>query len=62
MLIERSVMEQRFEAVMAVVRDGQPVIEVAARFGVSRQSVHTWIRRYEQGGLPLRFTGRRPGR
>ena len=35
MLVERSVMEQRFEAVMAVVRDGQPVTEVAARFGVS---------------------------
>jgi transposase InsO family protein len=50
-LVERSVMEQRFEAVMSVVRDGQPVTEVAARFGVSRQSVHSWIRRYEQGGL-----------
>ena len=33
MLVERSVMEQRFEAVMAVVRDGQPVTEVAARLG-----------------------------
>src|SRR5436190_186342 len=30
-------MEQRFEAVMAVVRDGRPVTEVAADFGVSRQ-------------------------
>jgi transposase InsO family protein len=44
-------MEQRFEAVMAVVRDGRPVTGVAAEFGVSRQSVHAWIRRYEQGGL-----------
>jgi transposase InsO family protein len=44
-------MEQRYEAVMAVLRDGEPVIEVAARFGVSRQSVHGWIRRYERGGL-----------
>lgn len=44
-------MEQRFEAVMAVVRDGVPVVEVAARFGMTRQSVHIWIRRYEQGGL-----------
>ena len=49
-LVERSVMEQRFEAVMAVVRDGLPVVEVAAKFGVSRQSVHSWIRRYEQVG------------
>jgi transposase len=50
-LIEHSVMEQRFEAVMAVVRDGLPVVEVAAKFGVSRQSVHAWIRRYEVGGV-----------
>jgi transposase-like protein len=46
-LVERSVMEQRFEAVMAVVRNGLPVTEVAAKFGVSRQSVHAWIGRYE---------------
>jgi transposase InsO family protein len=48
---ERSVMEQRFEAVMAVLRDGEPVVEVAARYEVSRQSVHTWIVRYQNGGL-----------
>ena len=51
MLVQRSVMEQRYEAVMAVLRDGEPVVEVASRFGVSRQSVHSWIRRYEAGGL-----------
>lgn len=51
MLLEQSVMEQHFEAVTAVVRDGEPVVDVAARFGVARQSVHRWIRRYEQGGL-----------
>jgi hypothetical protein len=40
-VVERSVMEQRFEAVMAVVRDGQPVTEVAARFrGVSPVRAH----------------------
>jgi transposase InsO family protein len=50
-LVLRSVMEQRYEAVMAVLRDGEPVVEVAVRFGVSRQSVHGWIRRYETGGL-----------
>jgi transposase-like protein len=48
---ERSVIEQRFEAVMAVLRDGEPVVEVAARYEVSRQSVHTWIARYQNGGL-----------
>jgi hypothetical protein len=28
-LIERSVMEQQYEAVIAVLRDGEPVVEVA---------------------------------
>jgi transposase len=28
-----------------------PVTEAAARAGVSRQSVHAWVCRYEQGGL-----------
>ena len=51
MLVAHSVMEQRYEAVMAVLRDGEPVTEVAARFGVSRQSVHGWINRYQDGGL-----------
>ena len=51
MLVELSVMEQRYQAVLAVVQDGWKVTEVAARLGVSRQSVHNWIARYEQGGL-----------
>jgi transposase InsO family protein len=50
-LVELSMVEQRYEAVMAVVRDGQPVTEVAARFEVNRSSVHRWIARYEAGGL-----------
>lgn len=51
MLVELSVMEQRYQAVLAVIQDGWKVTEVAARLGVSRQSVHAWIARYEQGGL-----------
>jgi transposase len=27
------------------------VVEVAERYGVSRQAVHRWLRRYQQGGL-----------
>jgi len=50
-LVELSVMEQRYQAVLAVVQDGWKVVEVARRLGVSRQSVHAWIARYEQGGL-----------
>jgi transposase len=49
-LVEVSVVEQRYRAVLEV-RSGVPVTEVAARFGVSRQSVHLWLRRYAEGGL-----------
>ncbi|HYT79953.1 MAG TPA: helix-turn-helix domain-containing protein [Actinomycetota bacterium] len=52
MLVELSVMEQRYQAVLAVIQDGWKVIEVARRLGVTRQSVHNWIARYERGGLP----------
>lgn len=62
MLVELSVMEQRYQAVLAVVQDGWKVTEVAARLGVSRQSVHAWIARYEQGGLAaLADRSHRPG-
>jgi transposase InsO family protein len=50
-LLELTVAEQRFNAVMEVVRDGLKVIEVAERYGVSRQTVHGWLRRYATGGL-----------
>ncbi len=43
--------EQRYQAVLAVIGDGETVTEVAARFGVSRQSVHNWLAKYEAGGL-----------
>jgi transposase InsO family protein len=50
MLVELSVMEQRYHAVMEVV-SGAPVTEVARRYGVSRQAVHGWLGRYERDGL-----------
>lgn len=50
MLLEISKMEQRYEAVLGVIRDGRTVQEVAEAFGVTRQSVHNWLRRYENGG------------
>lgn len=49
-LVELSVVEQRYRAVLQV-RSGVSVTEVASRFGVSRQSVHAWLRRYDQAGL-----------
>jgi transposase len=36
---------------MAVQGGGPEVTVVAEKFGVSRQTVHAWLRRYEQGGL-----------
>jgi transposase InsO family protein len=50
-LVELSVMEQRYQAILAVTQDGWKVTEVAERLGVARQSVHNWIARYEAGGL-----------
>jgi transposase InsO family protein len=47
---ELSVVEQRYRAVMEVLA-GASVVEVAERYGVSRQSVHTWLRRYAAEGL-----------
>jgi transposase len=44
------VVEQRYDAVRAVL-GGRGVTEVAARYGVSRQSVYTWVGRYRAGGL-----------
>jgi transposase InsO family protein len=59
-LVELSVVEQRYRAVLDAAA-GVPVTEVADRYGVSRQSVHAWVRRYEQGGLGgLMDRSRRP--
>jgi len=44
-LVEMSVVEQRCQAVLAVIRDGVPVVEVARRFKVSCQAVHRCLRR-----------------
>jgi len=45
-------MEQRYHAVLEVITSLVPVSEVAVRYGVSRQTVHAWLRRYETDGLP----------
>ena len=52
MITELSVMEQRYQAVSAVIHDGFSVVEVASRFGVSRQTIHSWLAKYEKSGLP----------
>ena len=42
---ELSVAEQRYQAVLAVISDGETVTDVAARFGVTRKTVHDWLAR-----------------
>ncbi len=52
--------ENRYRAVREVA-DGSPVTEVAQRYGVSRQSVYAWKKRYAERGLDgLREASRRP--
>jgi transposase InsO family protein len=49
MLVELGVVEQRYRAVLEVM-DGAEVTEVARRYGVARQTLHGWLRRYAQEG------------
>ena len=50
MLVALSVVEQRLDAVRLVLA-GASVTEVAARVGVSRQTVHGWLSRYLAEGV-----------
>ena len=50
-LVEIGVVDQRYQAVMAVLQDGWKVSEVAEHFGVARQTVHRWIARHKAGGV-----------
>ena len=43
--------EQRYDAVLAVIREGRTVKDVAGAVGVSRQTLHAWLSRYEAEGL-----------
>jgi transposase InsO family protein len=62
-LVELGVMEQRYRAVLEVLEEGTPVVEVARRYGVARQTVHAWLARYaDDGGLAgLADRSSRPG-
>jgi transposase-like protein len=50
-LVELGVVEQRYQAVLEVLNDGATVTDVARRYGVARQTVHGWLRRYADRGL-----------
>jgi transposase InsO family protein len=57
---QQTVIEYRYRAVCEVL-GGSPIGEVAVRYGTSRQSVHTWRRRFEQQGMAgLADRSRRP--
>lgn len=44
-------MEQRYQAVLAVIAEGVELTEAASRFGVSRQTLRRWLARCERAGL-----------
>lgn len=50
MLKELTKVEQRYDAVLGVIREGFSVTEVARKYGVSRQT-QTWMCRYLEDGL-----------
>jgi hypothetical protein len=50
-LVELGVVEQRFDAVKEVLDGEGTVTEVARRYGVTRQSLHNWLRRYRERGM-----------
>ena len=53
--------EQRYQAVLAVISDGLSISQVAQKVGVSRQTLHSWLARYEAEGLEgLKDRSRRP--
>ena len=52
MLVELGVVEQRYRAVLEVLDEGASVTDVARRYGVARQTVHQWLRRYANEGGP----------
>jgi transposase InsO family protein len=49
-LVELGLVEQRYQAVLGVL-EGASVTDVARRYGVVRQTVHEWLRRYAAEGL-----------
>ncbi len=49
-MVELGLVEQRLKAVHEVL-DGATVVDVAERYGVVRQTVHTWLKNYATLGM-----------
>ena len=42
--------EQKSEAIMAMIRKEEPVIQISRRYGVSEQSLYRWYEEFLAGG------------
>ena len=51
MLVELSIVEQRYQAVREVLDSRATITEVAKHYGVDRRTLHRWLTRYANGGL-----------
>jgi transposase-like protein len=51
MLVELSMVEQRYLAVREVLDSGAKISDVATRYGVDRRTVQRWLLRYANEGL-----------
>jgi transposase-like protein len=51
MLVELSMVEQRYEAVREVLDSGATVTGVATRYGIDRRTLHRGLVRYANHGL-----------
>ena len=54
MIVELSVVEQRYQAVLEVLNNGATVTDVARRYGVARQTVHWWMVRRDRCRVRIR--------
>ena len=48
---QQALAEYRYRAVREVL-GGSPIGEVAERYGTTRQSLHSWRKRFEAEGMP----------
>ncbi len=51
MLVEFTMVEQRYLAVRGVLDSGATVSDVAIRYGVNRKTLHRWLVRYASEGM-----------
>jgi transposase-like protein len=52
--VELGLVEQRYKAVLEAVESGATVTDVGRRYGVGRQTVNTWLRRFRRAtNVPL---------